>query len=57
MTCIDMVEGKKEMFLYFLFYLIVIWPVWTIEVMDFELTVRFRSKLKHLNLDADTQVC
>lgn len=55
MTCIDMVEGEKEIFIYYLFYLIVIWPVWTTEVMEFELTVRFWSMLRHLNLDTDKQ--
>lgn len=56
MTCTDMVEREKEVFI-FLFYLLVIWPVWTTEVMEFELTVRFRLKLRHLNLDTDIQVC
>lgn len=51
-----MVEGKKEILIYFLFYLIAVWPIWTIEVMEFEPTVRSRSKLKHLNLHAGIQV-
>lgn len=37
MTCIDKIEGKKKIFTYFLFYLIIIWPVWIIEVIEFEL--------------------
>jgi len=54
MTCVDTAEGEKEIFLYFLFHLLVLCPVWTMEVMEFELT--FRSKLRHLNLDTKTRV-
>lgn len=39
----------------FFFYLIVKWTVWTTEVMEFEQTVRLRSKLRHLHLVADIQ--
>lgn len=42
-------KGRLK-YLYFLFYVTIVWSVWITEGTGFELTVQFRSKLRHLNL-------